>query len=58
MMSVGLLQFRPCSHWNQQTFTYLFIALAENKLYMMLILLGEKLHINALFLSAFSSALK
>lgn len=53
MMSVGRLQFRPCSHWNQQIFPQLFIALAENKLYMTLILLGEKLHVNALFLFAF-----
>lgn len=58
MMSVGRFQFRHGSHWNQQIFTQLFIALAENKLYMMHILLGEKLHINALFPFAFSSALK
>lgn len=56
MMSVGLLQFRPFSHWSPRIFTELFIELAENKLYMVRSLWGERVRINALFLFAFSSA--
>lgn len=54
----GSLTTEASFQWNPQIFTWLFIALAENKLYMMLSLWGEKAHIAALFLFTFSSAPK